>query len=461
MRQQIKKLITRPELFFLFTASLFGLISAFFMPILMVPDEYTHFRAEYAIFSKDGAVPESALPSVKNQDIKASIKNETYYKYFTETNDIYSKNITINISTDLSNVYGQTAKAGVYDITHLPQAVGIAIGRMIHPSIGFMVLMGHIMNILVYVVALYFIIKHLRYGKWIFIFVACLPMMIQQAGSLSYDAVNLIAIFAWCAFIVNLAVQKRQIKRKQIFTGAFLAALLLLSKPNNIFLLLLIFALPKRYVTDSAIYKYVRSNSHWKLIKYVFIFAAIAIAILATYVIFIKLLGGHEFHPKQLASVLLNTYFWGDQLGLIDVTVNGIIGYFGIFYYHIPFWAVIFAFSAFTLVLLHEKLPNVSARYALISGSIFFGSILVISIGMYYNWAMQPFRLGPGASVTDGIQGRYITPLLILLFPTFAYLQKYISISTKNKLLIPYLSATTTTLLLLFYTVQTWHYFWH
>jgi uncharacterized membrane protein len=156
----------------------------------------------------------------------------------------------------------------------------------------------------------------------------------------------------------------------------------------------------------------------------------------------------------------MNTFFWGD-LTLIDVTAIGTFGYFSNFYYHLPVWTVIIGYIVFAIVLLSERMPAVSKRFAVVSGALFFASILFITIGMYYGWAMRPERLGPGAMVADGIQGRYFTPLLVLLIPLFAYLQKFIKISTVKKSFVPILATTTSIFLLTTYIAQTYQTFWN
>jgi uncharacterized membrane protein len=123
-------------------------------------------------------------------------------------------------------------------------------------------------------------------------------------------------------------------------------------------------------------------------------------------------------------------------------------------------WCVILAFIVLTIGLLSEKAPRIPKKLAVISGLLFFGSILLITIGMYYGWAIQPFRLGPDAKVADGIQGRYFTPLLILLAPLFAYLQKFISIDAKGRRLVPSILVITSASLLALFLYQTWFYFW-
>lgn len=447
-----KKIIQKPELIFVIIASFFGLISSVFLPVLAVPDENQHFQISYAMFSANKQAPEDLV--FNESMILATVQNHQYKELFFNRTSAANDGVAINTG---SLVFDKKTKASVFDIMHLPQAIGVLIGKLLYPSVGVMVLMGRLTTLALYIVALYFIIKKVRHGKRVLAFVASLPIMVQQAASVSYDPINTLAIFAWFAFIINIATQNSYITKKQVAIGILLAAFLFISKSNNALLLLLALAVPLKYL-----FPYLRTlkqKPYWNTLKYILIGLVILVATAALYYMSKKLLAGQELHPRRLWDALVNTFIWGNE-GLIDVTTIGIVGQFSNFYYHLPIWVVIVTFVIFTILLLHEKLPEVSKRFALISGLLFFGSILLISIGMYYGWAMKPERFGPGASVTDGIQGRYFTPLLILLFPLFAYLQKHIKIASNKKQLIPMISIGTSTLLLVFYTAQTWHFFW-
>ena len=73
----------------------------------------------------------------------------------------------------------------IKSLAHLPQAIGMLIGRAIYPSYGVIMLVGRIVNALVYIIGMYFVIKAAKYGKLALMFISLLPMMLQQAASLS------------------------------------------------------------------------------------------------------------------------------------------------------------------------------------------------------------------------------------------------------------------------------------
>jgi len=454
MNLENRKFLKKPEIVFVCIASFFGILSTIFMPILSVPDENQHFQVGYAIFSKNGRASSDLVLS--EEIVQTAVRNGSYKSYFSKISSAKSDGAAINTN---NYVFDGKTRASVFDLMRLPQAIGILIARFIYPSLGFMVLIGRLLNLTLFILSTYFIIKKVKYGKWAFVFIACIPMIIQQAASLSYDVMNLIAILAWVAFIINLSCQQVKITKQQLIIGTLLALFLLITKSNNILLFALLFVIPKKIIPLPTKLTKIRSSKHWAAIKYLTYATMIVIALIGFYIMSQKILAGHEFHPKKLLSVLLNTFYWGD-LGLIDVTTIGIFGQFSNFYYHLPAWIVVLAFIILALIMLYENIPNISKRFAIISASLFMGSVLLISIGMYYGWAMRPVRLGLNANITDGIQGRYFTPLLVLLLPAFAYLQRYIKITTSDKNIIPIVTVVTSIILLATYLIQTYHFFW-
>jgi len=464
MRGTIRNLLGKPQLVFLIIAGTFCILSAVLMPILEVPDENRDFQIAYAIFSSHKHAANDSVLSrdlVLNEDlVLRQIRNNNYRQYFLHKTSAKDDGIAINTG---SYVFDGKTKASAFNVMYLPQAIGILLGRLIYPSLGVMVVFGRLATVALYLAAMYWIIKKVRYGKWALAFIASLPIVIQQAASLSHDSVNLLAVFCWFAFIINLfARSKTAITWKDLAGGAVLAVFLLLTKANNVLLLALVVGLPATYLTQINLYRRLRESSLWRPVKYLSVPVAAAVACAVVLVIFKVLLAGHPFHPHRLVDVLANTFIRGDKgdLTLIDATVTGMVGEFSNFYYHLPVWIVGVAFMVLLVIMLYEKLPNISRRFAALSGSLFFVSILLITIGMYYAWAMLPIRLGPNAAVADGIQGRYFTPLLVLLFPMFAYLQRYVKITAAKETTVPLVASVTSTFLLIIYIYQTWFFFW-
>ncbi len=451
-----RKVLKRPELIFVALSLVFGVSSAFILPILEVPDENQHFQVEYTIFSANGQPSQDLIQN--ETTILNSIDNHTYDDLFSTRTDADTDSIAINTN---KSVFGGFAHASIFDIMRLPQAIGILVARQIYPSLGFMAIVGRLSGLAVYIVALYFIIKYARYGKWTMVLIAASPMMIQQAASLSYDGGNLIIIFAWLTYLLNTYANPAPMTKKNLILGLLLAILMLGSKQNNILLFGLLFAFPLSKLSKilpghllSRLGAIARKRTLMISLSAMFGFCVV-------YVLGRHLLKGNEFHPFTVLAMLARTFIIGN-MNFIDATFVGVVGQFSNFYYHLPAWIVAWYLALFILVLLWEKMPTIGLRYALLSGGLFFGSILLISVGMYYGWGMRLYQLGlaPFPAVADGIQGRYFTPLLLLLLPSAAYLTRFVRVTVSRTALMPILIVITCGSLLSLYLIQTWNFFW-
>lgn len=430
----LRKLLSKPEMVFASIAVVFGIASSLILPLFASPDEGYHFYGSYAVFSSDGDLPRDILlnPFV----VMGGLDNGTYGSYFDERIDFEDDNLGLALNRDLTQspdgYINVPEMASITDISHLPQSIGIAIAKLIYPSVGFMLVAGRLFNLAFFVVALYIVIKKVRFAKWVFVFVGLLPMIVHQAGSLSYDVMNIVVIFAFMALMVNLYTQKTPVTKKQIGVLLVLCAALLITKPTNVALLLFIPFLPYEIYRDARLVKYVRN----RLSKRILIAAALvsliaAVALLALYAG--KFLSGHEINIVNLIKAIVRTYSGDGNPELDPIITTGIVGNFSWSYYRFPEWIVLLNFLTLTIILLREKVVSITTRFALISAASLVVYILAVTAGMYLTWTTLPFVLGENAKYVAGLQGRYFTPLLLLLIPCAAYLQKRLSVHARDR----------------------------
>lgn len=440
MQLKLSSILKRPERIFLVIGSFFGLISLFMMPALTIPDEGAHFWMSYGMLSKNQQIPHDLL--VSPEDSASYIKDGTYIeKVFKTKANLEGDSFDFNFSKMIVlNSAHDSRSISSLDISRLPQAIGIAIGRITYPSMGVMTTLGRLANFAVFLAALYLIIKRVRYGKLAFVFLALFPMIIHQAASLSYDVVNIVVIFAWVAFIINLFAQKTPITRNQIIKLALLGFALIATKPSNALLLGILPFLPSSLYNNTRIF----TQIHKKLPRFkmrkrtlkLLIGSLSAIGLIVALFCVDVYLAGQGISFTKFMGVLINTFFRTDLNTQLDpIVTTGIVGHFGWLWYKLPEWLVIIHLSIFGLILLGEKAPKVNLRFAIVSASLFVLSALAITLGMYFMWTLRPNVAGIDATFIQGMQGRYFTPLLVLLIPVFAHLQQYISVKIKPQLL--------------------------
>ena len=259
MKNKLSNIIKKPEIIFVVFGSIFGLLSMIIMPVLTIPDEGAHFWMSYGMFSKNRQIPDDMLVSA--EDSSKFIKEGTYFekiylKKINFENDQFKINFTKNITINKKN---DSRYVSSLDITRLPQAIGITIGKLIYPSVGVMVFLGRLVNFSVFIGVIYLIIKKVKYGKLGFLFLSLFPMMIHQAASLSYDVINIVVIFAWIAMLINLSIQKTTITKKQIAKIVIIGVIITLTKPSNILLLALLLFLPNKTYKNTKIFLYIKN----------------------------------------------------------------------------------------------------------------------------------------------------------------------------------------------------------
>jgi uncharacterized membrane protein len=431
---KIKIWFNKTENTFLIISGLFGLISIFMNPILVVPDESTHLAFSYSMFSCNAHVPKFVNVYDDHQNIADSIRENNYIQYFTKKVNLDSNCFTVNIKEKKSNiVYGNnTAVTGsiVKHFANFPAAIGVLIGREVWPTEGGIVLLGRLTNFALFIAVVYFILKKVKFGKLVFLFIAITPMVIQQMASLSYDVLNLIAIFAFVAFCINLAVQKSKPSKNQYIQSIGIVLLLSVSKPNNLLMIPLLLAIiAEKYHHPQLlnIKNFINSiKQRWGTTKY----RTVTISTILVITAFILYMLSELISVQRLIATVLNTVLYINVNGQLDpIATTGVVGNFGWLTYRFPEWIVILWFVVLTIVLLGYKAPKLSRRLSFWALATFLLLCASVFGAIGYDQYIH------GSNVLLGVQGRYFTPLLTLLILVFAGLRQDIKIQIRSQTL--------------------------
>lgn len=466
MLDKIKKIIAKPEYVFLMPAVLFGLTSAFIMPQLSANDENMHFVRSYQL---------TELQVGRKCTIPADIKDRGFSQIYEKQPANFSfeskaidKNNKVNANCGTATPYNP--------IMHLPQALGVFIAKITYPSTGNMVLFGRIVNILVYCAGIFFIIRASRMGKWVLVVIGLMPTLINTASSLSGDVMNNLIVLGFIVYLFNLYTQKEKMNHRQLAELIALSMLLAATKSTNVILLLLVLFLPAR-ITPKVTLRGVRPSN---LITRVGI---ISLAVFATLMVFtawsaiyneptVAALGATNpilENPRRLLNVLYNSYINPDIMfgGVVfaDWLFRSVIGSFTSFQYHLPYYLVVVIFSLMVILGLKKdsaedkmvKTPE-GVRLAVVGVASLIISIIVITYGLYTAWSILPSILGIDAKYAQGLQGRYFTPLLVLLVPLAIRLRKYVSVTFRSDILTGVVVLVVMCFALLFYILQTIQY---
>ncbi|WP_270251735.1 DUF2142 domain-containing protein [Lactococcus garvieae] len=416
------------ETLFLSLALVFGLLTVFVQPIFAAPDEFTHFKHAYSIFHDDTdglfaevgrltvpipyegpALNENALNSPDSSFVfESAYKDGSFLqKYFVD--QVPSQGY-LGLNLSFSN------------LQWLPQAIGILIGSWLHASFGVMIILGRLLNFLVYLFAIYFAIKKAKFGKWLMAAVALLPISIQQAASLSYDVLYYVSVFVCFSLMTNLWTRKEQLTSRHYLYLGLTALLLFIPKSAVLALGVYFVTLPTRLFGQNKLTKIIDNFwTFWAKHK--------KLALLAILIFFYALFV-YEFRQAGGAirgfQIMFNTFFRPDFYNNMDsILVSGMIGNFGQMTYRLPAWLVVINFVFLFLLGIKEKEVKLDRRVAVTSGISFALVIVMTAISMYMSWTLNHLNIA-GALISLGNQGRYYTPFLIVLVPIALQLKKYL-----------------------------------
>jgi uncharacterized membrane protein len=403
----------RPDLFFFVTSIFFGVCTVFVTGPFQVPDEFQHFNRAYAVsqgnfFGDRGTVPASVGPLAKYSG-KAVFNAGVQFKLGEITAFLripLSRNETVK--TYFPNV-------AVYSfLPYLPQSLGLFAGSTIVLSPLALLYAGRLTNVLFYIFICTLAIRTTPVFKWVFVLLMLMPMSLFQAASVSADsslnayAFLAIAIFLRCIFDPDVTMGSMEFLL--ILGVTFLLAF---CKSNYVLIAGLFFAIPiskfgskRNYFTQAGI-----------LVVSVLLFSTLSVGMgKSIYMDFrpaagirpadqITFLSQHpaRFFTMSYKSlrILGKVYFisYIGLLGWIDTLLPNFLYYF---YPAALIAAVLFDDHQ------GQKIP---VWQRLVFPGVFVGSVLAIFLALYVTWT--PYK----QSWIDGMQGRYLIPVVPVLLP--------------------------------------------
>lgn len=455
--------ILSPDKIFLPLAIAYGIVFLLITPPFQAPDEPNHFYRAYQI-SEGRLTPVKQLPPVLNpdqiaererevRDLRNSLAKGDSEAVLKESQDL---KYTGGIGGYLPESLGTTAKAffrllnqenrqNVRDIfplltlplnrdnrlfvhfpntalyspiPYLPQAFGIALGKISHFSPLVLMYLGRIANLFIWIVLVHLSIKITPVCKWLFFLLALMPMSLFQAASLSADSFTNGIAFLLISVFLRYAFDESS--GSQISTIAiFVISLLLSLSKQAYFLMPLLFLLipvekigTKRKFYASFLLLYLLTVSVillWTLVADVYkdiykLYNAVIPTFSAEkqtlYIV---------SHPLQYCKIVVMTFIQNGrfcmdsfigQLGWLD---TGLPELFRVSYIVMLFFAVLSGSRESIIFSLKQR--------SIILATVLL-SILAISTLAFIGWT-------PVGSRIINVQGRYfipVSPLFFLLF---------------------------------------------
>lgn len=430
------------ERIYLALVLIFGTLFLFIQPIFSPPDEGTHFRNAYATFHVSNEENDDFERYVRHTDIYSTRDGTFTQRYFLTQGD-FRDNI-------LSNNFSRRS------VQYLPQAIGLIVGQLVYPSPGVMILFGRLFQFTFYAAISYLAIKKAKFGQYLLAGTALLPQTLQQVTSLSFDGYFFLVVFCVFSYATNLWTRTKELRIKDWLCMLALSFALYFAKTSALTMLLYFAVMPTAILGKNFFARF--AENFWKFWdKYKFL-TSLVLVLLAGIVIFI---GFREYGGFVLGlQVLINTYGRPDISPHLDpIVTDGMIGNFSWFVFKLPSWLIVLNFMHLALLAFADKKVELERRMPVASLIIYVTNLLVVAIVMYSQWTIASLN-NVDISWSEGIQGRYFTPFIVLLSPVAVYLRKYIHLVINEihlkKIFIVFTSFTLiyslTLFLLFFYT---------
>jgi uncharacterized membrane protein len=401
---------------FVFLAIIFGLSFLALIPPFQVPDEMTHFLRSYQVAEggwisvKKGALSGGELPTGLWQ----------IYRDFSDLPGHRDRKVRLSFA-DYRDRFGQTLDRSRREfvgfpntsnysaLVYLPQAAGIYLGNVFGGSALTLFYLGRLANLLAWIALIYWAIRSAAFFPCVLLVSAMLPMSLQQAASLSADAL----VNGTCTLYVVLCMKHALLRDKRI-EGRELALLAILSlavalmKQAYLPLVLMVWLIPSsRFSGRGSRILFASLVSLGALLAFgawAYVVTQVAVPMRA------EAQPLHQLqsllrHPLDFLALTARTYvanslgyleqFLG-QLGWLDVVLpRSLIG--------------LLAASLLATSLLDQN-PELDIPWRLKISYLGIALLCLLSLSMAIWVTWTP----PGAALIDGIQGRYFIPFALL-----------------------------------------------
>lgn len=210
---------------YLFVGVIVGTMFLIMIPIFCVPDEIFHFKDAYHVSNEMLGIhdPDEDTLTMRECDTKMKM-NKTEYgnpivyaKYIRSIFSGIVSHETDLVVTDTGKNYGQ-------DYLYIIPAIGLTLARLLHLGSTQMFLLGRFFNLLFFVACMSYAIKKTPVGKLGFFGIGLLPIVLQQAASLSYDvminALAIVTVAVSLALLDEESASKMKIRDYVVYTLA-------------------------------------------------------------------------------------------------------------------------------------------------------------------------------------------------------------------------------------------------
>lgn len=421
----MKRIVTLNTILFT-VIFLTGLFLVFAPPPFQKADEYAHFRR--SLMLSQGVL---ICRAHKTIPVRKDVYSLFYHRQINQMTYEPTKKLNFNEyikwitqpSHTASVTHLKVADLCTYPIvSYIPQSLSLMITNALATNVYLSFFIGRLSVFLICFASLIYLFKKTsKPFNYIILLVFSLPMSLHQMTSYSYDAFQIIFVLFYFSYLVRL-IQKKKIQIREMIVLVILLFLFLLSKPGGYeFLILTVFLIPVQKK------QLLHLGSVIALCTGLYFLLRISLYQDVANMTFQK-----GIDPSFQVKLFLNPIF--DVLLILKTTVHhawfyykGLIGIFGWLEYGLN-GMVYLLYGLLSLFVLNMKHAISLNRLQKI--------ILTFSIGFTYCFLIAInflFWTKIGSPISDGVQGRYLIPLVPFIFLLGYSLLKKPFLSFQNK----------------------------
>lgn len=403
-------------------------------------DDQIHFDRAYGLSYIDNA-PVSDVNAelvniewVKNGILQYDKINDAIYRINNELEKAKESN-NFTYAYALTEAYSSKSIANITLFGYIPNAVGLWISRLFFTSFTAQLIIGRWSSLIFYVIIVSIAISILPIKKSLFAVIGLVPMSVFLASSYSYDTWIISFMILSCALFFKIYYSDKSFSIFYYIIMLFTMLIAIFIKAIYFPLLLIfVFLIQKKY-----------NNKYYKSI--IFILTILLIFYIVCTFVFPMLLsssvqagdsrGGSDVNALGQIKFIIN-----NPLYYMKLIISFLLSYFA------PINSDQYTVQIGYLALIPEYIPILSTVSFIVlvvsSYTSFYGSkvvlnrslsitsiiLVIISISIATT-AIYVDINSVGSNVINGMQGRYLLPLLVFIFP-FLYLSN--SGVTKNNI---------------------------
>jgi uncharacterized membrane protein len=436
--------LQKPHQMFAVIAFVFGAFFLIATPPFQVPDEGDHMKRSYALAEfntvqkRVNGESGDYLPS----SIDSTIKIFNYLRWQPK-NHVKSEQIKEALKIPLENdkrTFVNVTAVGYFYVSYLPQIPAIYIGKLLNLNVLYMMYLGRLFGLLFYIVCVWFALRIIPFGRYLFLTIALLPTCLAQAASWNADSVLFSLSFLGFAIILKKAFSEERFKiDKQMVLMLAILSVMGLMKGVYIPIAFLILLIPRKFFQSR--FRYLAFTGSVVILSVVFFYTW-------------KQTFSGQPEPKATTKVEATTevkkgpgrieILKKDPMLVIDIVENSYRVFHKMYYEStigmLGYLDTILpkgVYSTFTFLVIFLALFEADKKYKLKIYQRLMLIIMPLGVCLITILAMYVLVTRPEAGlVAEGGQGRYIIPVL---FPFFLAFYKLIPLNfnlEKNKYLV-------------------------